>query len=77
MWPFKKKKSQEHDTQPDPHLKAVWENLDQDLKDFAMTTHDLGLRRNLKIRFNERGMAKLVKQLDEIGYEIRKKGAGH
>jgi len=60
-------------TEHDLKLKAIWEGLDQELKDFAKTARGLGLGHNLKTRFNERGMAELVKQLDEIGYEIRKK----
>jgi len=60
-------------TEHDLKLKAIWEALDPELKDFAKTARRLGLGRNLKTRFNERGMAELVKQLDEIGYEIRKK----
>ena len=60
-------------TARDLELKEVWEELDEELKDFAKTARRLGLGHNLKTRFNERGMAELVKQLDEIGYEIRKK----
>ena len=60
-------------TERDLELKEVWEELDEELKDFAKTARRLGLGHNLKTRFNERGMAELVKQLDEIGYEIRKK----
>jgi len=60
-------------TARDLELKEVWDGLDQELKDFAKTARRLGLGHNLKTRFNERGMAELVKQLDEIGYEIRKK----
>jgi len=60
-------------TTHDLELKEVWEGLDPELKDFAKTARRLGLGHNLKIRFNERGMAELVKQLHEIGYEIRKK----
>jgi len=60
-------------TAHDLELKKIWESLDQELKDFAKTARGLGLGHNLKTRFNERGMAELVKQLDEIGYEIRKK----
>ena len=60
-------------TAHDLELKAIWNSLDQKLKDFAKTACGLGLGHNLKTRFNERGMAELVKQLDEIGYEIRKK----
>ena len=60
-------------TARDLELKEVWEELDEELKDFAKTARRLGLGRNLKTRFNERGMAELVIQLDEIGYEIRKK----
>ena len=60
-------------TARDLELKKIWESLDQELKDFAKTARRLGLGHNLKTRFNERGMAELVKQLDEIGYEIRKK----
>ena len=60
-------------TARDLELKEVWEELDEELKDFAKTARRLGLGHNLKTRFNERGMAELVIQLDEIGYEIRKK----
>jgi len=60
-------------TARDLELKEVWEELDEELKDFAKTARRLGLGRNLKTRFNERGMAELINQLDEIGYEIRKK----
>jgi len=60
-------------TAHDLELKKIWDSLDQELKDFAKTARGLGLGHNLKTRFNERGMAELVKQLDEIGYEIRKK----
>jgi len=60
-------------TAHDLELKAIWNSLDQELKDFAKTARGLGLGHNLKTRFNERGMAELVNQLDEIGYEIRKK----
>ena len=60
-------------TARDLELKEVWEELDEELKDFAKTARRLGLGRNLKTRFNERGMAELVIQLDDIGYEIRKK----
>ena len=60
-------------TAHDLDLKEIWEDLDQELKDFAKTARGLGLGHNLKTRFNERGMAELVYQLDEIGYEIRKK----
>ena len=60
-------------TAHDLELKEIWDSLDQELKDFAKTARGLGLGHNLKTRFNERGMAELVKQLDEIGYEIRKK----
>jgi len=60
-------------TERDLELIEIWEGLDQELKDFAKTSRRLGLGRNLKTRFNERGMAELVKQLDEIGYEIRRK----
>ena len=80
---FKKKKPQPM-AQPDPEhtkeLKAIWASLDQELKDFAKTTHDLGIRgsryNKLKVCFNERGMSELVRQLDEIGYEIRAKEKG-
>lgn len=60
-------------TAHDLELKAIWEGLDQELKDFAKTVRRLGLGHNLKTRFNERGMAELVKQLNEIGYDIVKK----
>jgi hypothetical protein len=60
-------------TERDLELKKIWDDLDQELKDFAKTARRLGLGRNLKTRFNERGIAELVYQLDEIGYEIRKK----
>jgi hypothetical protein len=60
-------------TAHDLDLKEIWEGLDQQLKDFAKTARSLGLGHNLKTRFNERGMAELVYQLNEIGYEIRKK----
>lgn len=73
-------KRQREYPQPDPQhtkeLKAIWEGLDQELKDFAMTSRDLGFGYNLKTRFNQRGMAELVKQLDDIGYEIRIKKEG-
>ena len=80
---FKKKKPQLM-AQPDPdhtkELKAIWASLDQELKDFAKTTHDLGLRgsryNRLKVCFNERGMSELVRQLNEIGYEISAKEKG-
>jgi len=80
---FAGKKPQEPQpkSQSDPEhtkeLKAIWESLDQDLKDFAKETHDLGLgglpSNKLKVRFNERGMSELVRQLNEIGYEIKPK----
>jgi len=54
-------------------LKQIWENLDEDLKDFALTSRNLGLAHNLKVKFNERGMAELILQLHDIGYEIQKK----
>jgi len=54
-------------------LKETWESLDAELKDFATTTRDLGLGYNLKARLNQKGMAELVSQLDDVGYEIRKK----
>ena len=54
-------------------LKETWEDLDTELRDFAITNRDIGLGQSLKICFNERGMAELVIQLGEIGYEIRKK----
>lgn len=64
-------------TARDLELKATWDGLDPELKDFAKTARSLGLRfgpgRNLKTRFNERGMAELVYQLNEIGYDIVKK----
>jgi len=73
----KKKEEQMAKPLPDSkhtnELKAIWAGLDQDLKDFAYATRDLGLSHNCKIRFNERGMSNLVKQLGEIGYEIRPK----
>ena len=72
----KKKESSQPDPQHTKELKAIWESLDQDLKDFAMTTRDLGFGYNLKTRFNQKGMAELVKQLDDIGYEIRVKEEG-
>ena len=62
-------------TEHDLKLLKIWEGLDQDLKDFAKTSRRLGLGHNLKTCFNERGMAELIYQLDEIGYEIRKKEA--
>ena len=71
-----KKPQQPEKYEPTAHdleLKEIWDSLDQELKDFAKTARRLGLGRNLKTRFNERGMAELVNQLDEIGYEIRKK----
>lgn len=70
---FGKKKEQQPrpDSEHTKELKAIWENLDQDLKDFALKTRDLGFGYNLKTRFNQQGMARLVKQLDEIGYEIK------
>jgi len=80
---FKKKEKQEYvDPYPEhtKELKAIWASLDQELKDFAKTTHDLGLGglkyNKLKVCFNERGMSELVRQLDKIGYEIRAKEEG-
>jgi len=76
MFGLFKNKQQEHpqpDSQHTKELKAIWENLDQELKEFAMTTRDLGFGYNLKTRFNQKGMAELVSQLNDIGYEIRKK----
>ena len=60
-------------TAHDLKLKEIWEGLDEELKDFAKTARRLGLGRNLKTRFNERGIAELIYQLNEIGFEIRKK----
>lgn len=57
----------------DRELQDIWDSLDQELQDFAMQTRSLGLGHNLNVRFNERGMAELVYQLAEIGYEIKKK----
>ena len=68
------------DSEERKELKKIWDSLDQELKDFAKTTHDLGLRgsryNRLKVCFNERGMSELVRQLDEIGYEITAKEKG-
>ena len=70
----KAKQTKEYElTAHDLELKEVWEGLDPELKDFAKATHKLGLGHNLNVRFNERGMAELVHQLAEIGYEIKKK----
>ena len=60
-------------TAHDLELQDIWDDLDPELKDFANETRSLGLGHNLNVRFNERGMAELVYQLAEIGYEIRKK----
>jgi len=82
---FKKKEQElrpmaQPDSEHTKELKAIWASLDQELKDFAKTTHDLGLgglRYNrLKVCFNERGMSELVRQLGKIGYEIRSKEEG-
>jgi len=75
---FKKNQKEypQADSQHTKELKAIWESLDQELKDFAMTTRDLSFGYNIKARFNERGMANLVKQLNDIGYEIRPKEKG-
>jgi len=76
----KKPQGPQPKSQSDPEqkeLKAIWESLDQKLKNFAKETHDLGLgglpSNKLKVRFNERGMSELVRQLDKIGYEIKPK----
>jgi len=73
MFGLFKKKEPLPDSEHTKELKAIWESLDQDLKNFALTTRDLGFGHNLKTRFNQRGMANLVKQLNDIGYEIRPK----
>ena len=70
----KTKQIEEYELTPhDLELQDIWDSLDLDLKDFAKSTRSLGLGHNLNVRFNERGMAELVYQLAEIGYEIRKK----
>ena len=70
----KAKQREEYEVTPhDRELQDVWDNLDEELQDFAMETRNMGLGHNAKVRFNERGMAELVLQLAEIGYEIRKK----
>jgi len=55
------------------NLLEIWESLDSELKAFAKSDRPHIAPRGNKIRFNEKGMAELVRQLDEIGYEIRKK----
>lgn len=70
----KAKQTEEYElTAHDLELQDIWDSLDSELKDFAKVTRSLGLRHNANVRFNERGMAELVYQLAEIGYEIRKK----
>jgi hypothetical protein len=70
----KAKQREEYEVTPhDRELEDIWNNLDDELQDFAMQTRSLGLGHNLNVRFNERGMAELVSQLAEIGYEIKKK----
>ena len=70
----KTKQIQEYElTAHDLELQDIWDSLDPELKDFAKATHKLGLGHNLNVRFNERGIAELVYQLAEIGYEIKKK----
>jgi len=70
----KAKQTEEYEvTQHDRELQDIWDNLDQELQDFAMETRNIGLGHNARVRFNERGMAELVSQLAGIGYEIKKK----
>lgn len=70
----KTKQNKKYEVTPhDRELQDIWDSLDEELQNFAMQTRNLGLGHNLNVRFNERGMAELVKQLDEIGYEIKKK----
>jgi len=70
----KAKQNKEYELTPhDRELQDIWDNLDQELQDFAMETRNIGLGHNARVRFNERGMAELVYQLAEIGYEIKKK----
>jgi len=70
----KAKQTEEYElTAHDLELQDIWDSLDLELKDFAKATRSLGLGHNLTVRFNERGMAELVYQLAEIGYEIKKK----
>ena len=70
----KAKQTKEYElTAHDLELQDIWDSLDSELKDFAKETRSLGLDHNLNVRFNERGMAELVYQLAEIGYEIKKK----
>ena len=70
----KAKQTKEYElTAHDLELQEIWDSLDSELKDFAKETRSLGLGHNLNVRFNERGMAELVYQLAEIGYEIKKK----
>jgi len=70
----KAKQREEYEVTPhDRELQHIWDNLDQELQDFAMETRSIGLGHNAKVRFNERGMAELVYQLAEIGYKIKKK----
>lgn len=70
----KAKQTEEYEVTPhDRELQDIWDNLDQELQDFAKETRNIGLGHNARVRFNERGMAELVYQLAEIGYEIKKK----
>ncbi len=70
----KTKQIEEYQLTPhDLELQDIWDSLDLELKDFAKATRSLGLRHNANVRFNERGMAELIYQLAEIGYEIKKK----
>jgi hypothetical protein len=70
----KAKQREEYELTPhDLELQDIWDSLDPELKDFAKTTRSIGLGHNARVRFNERGMAELVYQLAEIGYEIKKK----
>jgi len=70
----KAKQTEEYEVTPhDRELQSIWDSLDSELKDFAKATRNIGLGYNARVRFNERGMAELVSQLAEIGYEIKKK----
>ena len=54
------------------NLKPLWENLDDGLKECAMSWFSFG-KSEREMRLNEVGMSQLINHLDEYGYEIRKK----
>lgn len=70
----KTKQIEEYELTPhDRELQKIWDSLDEELQNFALETRNIGLGYNARVRFNERGMAELIYQLAEIGYEIKKK----